>query len=55
MPRGNIETVEPRILLFSKLARILDENTTDWKLAFKICRRQRVNLNLLVDHKDAVF
>ena len=50
MPRGNIETVEPRLLLFAKLAQILNAKSIDWKIAFKLCRRQRVNLNLLVDH-----
>ena len=50
MPRGNIEIVEPRALLFDKLGKVLESEKIDWKLAFKMCRRQRVNLNLLVDH-----
>lgn len=50
MPRGNIETVEPRAMLLKQLESLLDAPKIDWLKMFKLCRRQRVNLNLLVDH-----
>ncbi|RWS03471.1 elongator complex protein 1-like protein, partial [Dinothrombium tinctorium] len=48
MPRGNLETVFPRVLLLDEIKQLLDKN--DYKSAFKMMKKNRINLNLLVDH-----
>ena len=39
-----------KLKLAIKLGALLSGDKIDWKCIFKMCRRQRVNLNLLVDH-----
>ena len=47
MPRGNLETVYPRLLVLSRIRRLLREKVYDG--AFRVCRRHRVDLNILFD------
>lgn len=53
MPRGNLELIWPRILLIYQLKQLLNNN--QFEKAFKIMKRHRINLNLLVDHNPALF
>jgi len=48
MPRGNLEVIQPRSLSIIMVADLLDERR--YHDAFLLARRQRMNLNLLVDH-----
>ena len=53
MPRGNLEVIHPRILAIRIIKTYLDE--TRYGCAFEIIRRQRINLNLIVDHDYELF
>jgi len=53
MPRGNLETIQPRSLTILLLQNLL--NQCRFKDAFLLARRQRINLNLLVDHSYSDF
>ena len=53
MPRGNLEVVQPRALAILMLADLLDQ--AKYAEAFLLARRQRMNLNLLVDHNLQAF
>ncbi|KAJ3055398.1 hypothetical protein HK097_010674, partial [Rhizophlyctis rosea] len=53
MPRGNLETVYPRALVLSTVRSALDE--LNYKTAFLLCRKHRIDMNLLVDHNNAQF
>ena len=53
MPRGNLEVVQPRALSVRMVAELLD--SASYAEAFLLARRQRMNLNLLVDHDRAAF
>ena len=53
MPRGNLEVVQPRALAILMLADLLDH--AKYAEAFLLARRQRMNLNLLVDHNIQAF
>ncbi|KAJ3242809.1 hypothetical protein HDU78_001127 [Chytriomyces hyalinus] len=53
MPRGNLETIYPRALVLSSIRSSLDK--LDYKTAFTLCRKHRINMNLLVDHDPASF
>ncbi|KAJ3023810.1 hypothetical protein HKX48_000944 [Thoreauomyces humboldtii] len=53
MPRGNLETVYPRALILAGVRRALSAN--DYKTAFIICRKHRIDLNILVDHDPKAF
>ena len=48
MPRGNLESIQPRSLTVLLVKNLL--NSSRFQDAFMLARRQRVNLNLLVDH-----
>lgn len=48
MPRGNLECIEPRALSLAQLANML--NSQSYFEAFDLARKQRINLNLFVDH-----
>ena len=53
MPRGNLETVYPRVLV---LAGIRDNiNRKQYKKAFLACRNHRVDMNILHDHAPSSF
>lgn len=53
MPRGNLECIEPRALTLSQMADLL--NTQTYFEAFDLARKQRINLNLFVDHDPNLF
>ncbi|KAL8946014.1 MAG: hypothetical protein Q9222_007532, partial [Ikaeria aurantiellina] len=53
MPRGNLETVFPRALVLAGIRQSIDEK--DYKKAFLACRNQRVDMNIMHDHKPAQF
>ncbi|XP_078730604.1 elongator complex protein 1 [Lampetra fluviatilis] len=53
MPRGNLETIQPRALLLSQVRKWLD--SLQFKEAFECMKKQRINLNLLYDHNPKAF
>lgn len=53
MPRGNLETIFPRVLVLSSVRRHLDQ--LRYGDAFKIMRKHRINLNLIYDHDPEVI
>ncbi|GAB0088746.1 Elongator complex protein 1 [Sergentomyia squamirostris] len=53
MPRGNLETIQPRALTLRIIGDLLDKN--EYRMAYEILRKQRINLNLIVDHNPKEF
>lgn len=53
MPRGNLETIYPRALVLAGIRASINEK--DYKKAFKICRVQRVDMNILHDYAPEQF
>ena len=53
MPRGNLEVIHPRALALQIIKQLL--NKCDYKKTMEILRRQRINLNLIVDHNIELF
>jgi elongator complex protein 1 len=53
MPRGNLETIYPRALVLAGIRASI--NDKDYKKAFKICRVQRVDMNILHDYAPQQF
>ena len=53
MPRGNLEVIHPRALALQIIKQLL--NKCDYKKTMEILRRQRINLNLIVDHDIELF
>lgn len=53
MPRGNLEAIQPRVLALCIIGRQLDAGS--YQRAFDAMRKQRINLNLLMDHTGAAF
>ncbi|KAJ1973161.1 putative elongator complex protein 1 [Dimargaris xerosporica] len=53
MPRGNLETIEPRPLVLAAIRTDLDRR--DYRRAFLACRKHRIDMNLLHDHVPARF
>lgn len=53
MPRGNLETIFPRILVVAGVRNHL--NDKDYKKAFLACRNHQVDLNLLHDYRPDMF
>lgn len=53
MPRGNLETIEPRPLSLKILGEYLDD--CKYFDAFDLMRKQRINLNLIYDHNPKLF
>lgn len=53
MPRGNLEAIQPRVLSLVIIAELLDAHS--YRKAFDLLRKQRINLNLLVDHNPVDF
>ncbi|KIP09060.1 hypothetical protein PHLGIDRAFT_68294 [Phlebiopsis gigantea 11061_1 CR5-6] len=53
MPRGNLETINPRPLVMEIVKQDID--SVDYAKAFSACRRHRVDLNVIVDHNRAAF
>jgi elongator complex protein 1 len=53
MPRGNLETIFPRILVVAGIrSHLIDK---DYKKAFLACRSHQVDLNLLHDYRPDTF
>ncbi|XP_062534614.1 elongator complex protein 1-like [Armigeres subalbatus] len=53
LPRGNLEAIAPRILSLCLVANHLD--ALEYLKAFDILRKERINLNLIVDHNPRLF
>lgn len=53
MPRGNLETIFPRVLVLAGIRRSIEAK--DYLPAFLACRNHRVDLNILHDHAAAEF
>ncbi|KAF6761197.1 pol II transcription elongation factor [Ephemerocybe angulata] len=53
MPRGNLETINPRPLVMEVVTKDLSEG--NYRKAFFSCRKHRLDLNVLVDHDQALF
>lgn len=53
MPRGNLEAIQPRVLSLCIIGKLLDAGS--YRKVFDLLRKQRINLNLLVDHNPAKF
>lgn len=53
MPRGNLECIQPRALSLHIIGTHLDSH--NYKEAFDMMRKQRINLNLIYDHDPVAF
>lgn len=53
MPRGNLETIQPRSLSLHIIKHHL--NNKNYYEAFDLMRKQRINLNLIYDHNPSRF
>ncbi|KAJ6593195.1 Elongator complex protein 1 [Mycena capillaripes] len=53
MPRGNLETINPRPLVMEVVRQDLDARY--YRKAFLSCRKHRIDLNALVEHDHAAF
>ncbi|KAG6856745.1 hypothetical protein H0H87_001089 [Tephrocybe sp. NHM501043] len=53
MPRGNLETINPRPLVMEVVKQDIDAG--NYRKAFFACRKHRIDLNVLVDHDEAKF
>lgn len=53
MPRGNLETIYPRAMVVAGIRHLIEQ--LDYAQAFSYCRTQRVDMNILYDHKPQQF
>ncbi|KAF8963616.1 IKI3 family-domain-containing protein [Flammula alnicola] len=53
MPRGNLETINPRPLVMEVVKQDLDAG--NYRKAFFACRKHRIDLNVIVDHNPEAF
>ncbi|KAH0829046.1 IKI3 family-domain-containing protein [Lanmaoa asiatica] len=53
MPRGNLETINPRPLVMKVVKADLDAG--QWKKAFASCRKHRIDLSIIVQHNQDAF
>ncbi|KAH6688566.1 elongator complex protein [Plectosphaerella plurivora] len=53
MPRGNLETIYPRAMVIAGIRKLIDEK--NYGRAFTYCRSQRVDMNILYDHRPEQF
>ncbi|TDL16914.1 IkappaB kinase complex, IKAP component [Rickenella mellea] len=53
MPRGNLETINPRPLVLDVVRKDLDEG--NFRKAFLACRKHRVEFNIMVEHDQNTF
>lgn len=53
MPRGNLETVFPRAMVLAGIRQLVEQN--NYGDAFLTCRTQRVDMNILYDHRPEQF
>ncbi|EGO56305.1 hypothetical protein NEUTE1DRAFT_122867 [Neurospora tetrasperma FGSC 2508] len=49
MPRGNLETIYPRAMVLAGIRQLVEQK--EYGAAFTTCRTQRVDMNLLYDHR----
>ncbi|CAH1408064.1 unnamed protein product [Nezara viridula] len=52
-PRGNLETIQPRALTILTLGTLIDSK--QFKTALSLMRKQRLDLNLIIDHNQKLF
>lgn len=52
-PRGNLETIYPRMLVVGQIRKLLSEK--EWAKAFDLCRTHRVDMNILHDYDPVSF
>ncbi|KAL7623869.1 putative elongator complex protein 1 [Parahypoxylon ruwenzoriense] len=53
MPRGNLETIYPRAMVVAGIRKLIDAK--DYGKAYSYCRSQRVDMNILYDHRPQQF
>jgi elongator complex protein 1 len=53
MPRGNLETIYPRAMVLAGIRHFVENK--DYGSAFATCRTQRVDMNILFDHRPEQF
>ncbi|PHH73563.1 hypothetical protein CDD80_3727 [Ophiocordyceps camponoti-rufipedis] len=53
MPRGNVETIFPRAMVVSGIRDLIEDK--NYGRAFSYCRTQRVDMNILYDHRPTQF
>lgn len=53
MPRGNLETIQPRALTLHSAASLISK--CEYKKLFSLFRKHRINMNLIVDHQPQTF
>ncbi|KAI0378302.1 IkappaB kinase complex, IKAP component [Hypomontagnella monticulosa] len=53
MPRGNLETIYPRAMVVAGIRQLVDAK--DYGKAYTHCRTQRVDMNILYDHRPQQF
>jgi elongator complex protein 1 len=53
LPRGNLETISPRILTLRIIRKHLAQS--NYKITFDLLRKERINLNLLIDLQPKKF
>lgn len=53
MPRGNLETIYPRAMVVAGIRQLVEEK--NYGRAFSFCRTQRVDMNILYDHRPNQF
>ncbi|KAK3315356.1 IKI3 family-domain-containing protein [Apodospora peruviana] len=53
MPRGNLETIFPRAMVLAGIRQLIEQK--DYGAAFTTCRTQRVDMNILYDHRPEQF
>ncbi|KIK18014.1 hypothetical protein PISMIDRAFT_30603 [Pisolithus microcarpus 441] len=53
MPRGNLETINPRPLVMEAVKDDLEAGR--WQKAFLACRKHRISLSVMVEHNEEAF
>lgn len=53
MPRGNLETIYPRAMVLAGIRKLVEQK--EYGTAFATCRTQRVDMNILFDHRPTQF
>ncbi|KAG1835906.1 pol II transcription elongation factor [Suillus subalutaceus] len=53
MPRGNLETINPRPMVMEVVKGDLDAGL--WRKAFMACRKHRIDFSIIVEHNQEVF
>ncbi|KAF8633329.1 hypothetical protein AX17_004501 [Amanita inopinata Kibby_2008] len=53
MPRGNLETINPRALVMEVIKQDLDDG--NYRKAFLACRKHRIDLTVIINHNQKSF